>query len=129
MLQELQVEDVQLIGIAKGPRRRPGEETLFIAGQPGGLQLASDSPALHLLQQVRDEAHRFAVTGHRARRGRKRTTSVLEEIPGLGPKRRQALLKQLGGLRGVQRAGIEDLTRVVGISRGLAERIYETLHG
>lgn len=129
VLQELQVEDVQLIGIAKGVRRKPGEETLFIAGRPGALHLAPDSPALHLLQQVRDEAHRFAITGHRARRDRKRTTSVLEEIPGLGPKRRQALLKQLGGLRGVQRAGIEDLARITGISRALAERIYETLRG
>lgn len=128
VLQELQVEDVKLIGIAKGPRRRPGEETLFMAGQSRALHLVPDSPALHLLQQVRDEAHRFAITGHRARRRRKRTTSVLEEIPGLGPKRRQAVLKQLGGLRGVQRAGTEDLARVEGISRALAERIYETLH-
>ncbi|MDN5871691.1 MAG: excinuclease ABC subunit UvrC [Nitrococcus sp.] len=129
VLQELQVEAVQLVGIAKGPRRRPGEETLFIAGRPGALQLAPDSPALHLLQQVRDEAHRFAITGHRAQRGRKRTTSVLEEIQGLGPKRRQTLLKQLGGLRGVQRAGVEDLARVAGISQALAERIYQSLHG
>ena len=128
VLQELQIEDVQLIGIAKGPRRRAGEETLFISGRAHALQLAPDSPALHLLQQVRDEAHRFAVTGHRARRSRKRTTSTLEEIPGLGPKRRQFLLKQLGGLRGVRRAGIDDLARVTGISRALAERIYQSLH-
>lgn len=129
VLGELQVEDVQLIGIAKGPRRRAGEEILLIADRQGALQLAPDSPALHLLQHVRDEAHRFAITGHRARRARKRTTSMLEEIPGLGPKRRQSLLKQLGGLHGVRRAGIEDLARVPGISQALAERIYQTLHG
>ncbi len=78
---------------------------------------------------MRDEAHRFAITGHRGRRGRKRTHSVLEDIPGLGPKRRQALLKQFGGLRGVRRAGVEDLARVQGINRALAERIHETLNG
>ncbi|MGD8430783.1 MAG: excinuclease ABC subunit UvrC, partial [Ectothiorhodospiraceae bacterium] len=129
VLQELQVDDVVIVGISKGPRRRPGEETLVIAGVPGETHLAPDSPALHLLQQVRDEAHRFAITGHRARRGKKRTSSVLEEIPGLGPKRRQALLKQFGGLQGVKRAGVEDLAQVNGISHGLAERIHQTLNG
>lgn len=129
VLQELQVTDVHLAGIAKGARRRPGEEALFLAGRPGTLHLAADSPGLHLLQQVRDEAHRFAITGHRGRRAKRRTTSALEEIPGLGPKRRQALIKQFGGLRGVQRAGVEDLSRVPGISDALARRIHETLNG
>jgi len=129
VLQELQVTDVQLAGIAKGARRRPGEEALFLAGRPGTLHLAPDSPGLHLLQQVRDEAHRFAIAGHRGRRAKRRTGSALEEIPGLGPKRRQALIKQFGGLRGVQRAGVEDLSRVPGISEELARRIHDTLNG
>lgn len=127
VLQELQIEDVTVVGISKGPRRRPGEEVLHVAGHPGEYRLAADAPGLHLLQQARDEAHRFAITGHRARRGKKRTTSTLEEIPGLGPKRRQALLKHFGGLRGIKRAGVEELERVDGISRALAERVHETL--
>ncbi len=129
VLQELQVEEVALVGISKGPRRRAGEETLLVSGRAGELHLAPDSPGFHLLQQIRDEAHRFAITGHRQRRGRKRTTSVLEEIPGLGPKRRQALLRHFGGLQGVTRAGLDDLRQVPGISRELAERIHVSLHG
>ncbi|MCS4503656.1 excinuclease ABC subunit UvrC [Arhodomonas aquaeolei] len=130
VLGEIQLdEEITIVGISKGPRRRPGEEVLYIAGREGEYRLAPDAPGLHLLQQVRDEAHRFAITGHRGRRGRKRTHSVLEDIPGLGPKRRQALLKQFGGLRGVRRAGVEDLARVQGINRALAERIHETLNG
>ncbi|HKJ95904.1 MAG TPA: excinuclease ABC subunit UvrC [Gammaproteobacteria bacterium] len=129
VLQELQVDEVALLGIAKGPRRRPGEETLLLAGRADDVHLSPDSPALHLLQQIRDEAHRFAITGHRARRGKRRTVSVLEEIPGLGPKRRQALLKHFGGLRGIKRAGVEDLARVPGVSGALAKRIYETVNG
>ncbi len=129
VLQELQVGEVALVGIAKGPRRKPGEEVLFVAGRAGSTRLAPDAPSLHLLQQIRHEAHRFAITGHRNRRGRARITSSLEEIPGLGPKRRQSLLKHFGGLRGVKRAGVEDLARAQGISRALAERIYDTLNG
>jgi excinuclease ABC subunit C len=90
--------------------------------------LPSDSSALHLIQRIRDEAHRFAVTGHRQRRMRARTTSPLEAIPGVGDKRRQALLKHLGGLREVLRADVETLANVPGISRALAQRIYDSLH-
>ena len=129
VIEELQVEGVTLMGIAKGPERRPGEETLFVAGRGGEVILPPDSPALHLLQQIRDEAHRFAITGHRQRRGKARRTSVLQSLPGVGPKRRQALLKQFGGLQGVARAGVEDLASVPGISRELAERIYGAFHG
>ncbi len=129
VLTELGIEGVLLLGIAKGPARKPGEETLFLAGDNQAYRLPAHSPALHLLQQVRDEAHRFAITGHRARRGKARTVSVLEDIPGLGPRRRQSLLKQFGGLQGVTQAGVEDLARVPGISRALAEKIYGVFHG
>ncbi|MBA1145477.1 excinuclease ABC subunit UvrC [Ectothiorhodospiraceae bacterium WFHF3C12] len=129
VLDELQVDDVTVLGIAKGPERRPGEETLFLMDSDESAELEPHSPALHLLQQVRDEAHRFAITGHRQRRGKSRTRSSLEDIPGLGPKRRQALLRQFGGLQGVSRAGVEDLAQVHGISEALARRIYETFHG
>lgn len=129
VLQELQIDDVALLGIAKGPSRKPGEETLFLAGDQAEYTLPPTSPALHLLQQVRDEAHRFAITGHRQRRGKTRTTSVLETIPGLGPKRRQTLLKQFGGLQGVASASIDDLAKVAGINAALAERIYDAFHG
>ena len=128
VLQELQIEGVALLGIAKGPRRKPGEETLFLEGDNAEYTLPPTSPALHLLQQIRDEAHRFAITGHRQRRGKTRKTSVLESIPGLGPKRRQTLLKQFGGLQGVASAGVDDLTKVVGINTALAERIYDAFH-
>jgi len=128
VLDELQVNDISVLAIAKGPERRPGEETLFLLDGERELHLSPSSAALHLLQQVRDEAHRFAITGHRQRRGKSRTRSTLEDIPGLGPKRRQALLRQFGGLQGVSRAGVEDLARVTGISQELARRIYETFH-
>mgnify|MGYP000238011375 FL=1 len=129
VLDDLQIEGVIPLGIAKGPRRRPGEEVLLMAGRPDSIRLAPASPALHLLQQVRDEAHRFAITGHRSRRGKSRNQSSLEEIAGLGPKRRQALMKQFGGLKGIKRAGVEDLSRVPGISAALAERIHGHLNG
>jgi excinuclease ABC subunit C len=128
-LEELQVPDVLVIGIAKGPERKPGLETLYVAGWPRAVTLAADSPALHLIQQIRDEAHRFAITGHRQRRARTRRTSPLEQIAGIGPKRRQQLLKQLGGLREVARAGVDDLQTVKGIDRTLAQQIYDAFHG
>ncbi|WP_455219673.1 excinuclease ABC subunit UvrC [Kaarinaea lacus] len=128
VLEELQVTDVLIVGIAKGPDRKPGLETLYIGSIHKEISLPTDSPALHLIQQVRDEAHRFAITGHRQRRSRARNVSVLEEVEGLGPKRRQALLKQFGGLQGIQRAGVEDLASVTGISKSLAQRIYDVFH-
>jgi excinuclease ABC subunit C len=129
VLQELQIPDITVIGIAKGPERKAGEEDLFLLGHSTPFILPADSRALHLIQQIRDEAHRFAITGHRQRRAKARQHSVLEDIKGLGPKRRQRLLKQFGGLQGVSRAGKEDLARVEGISPALAERIYDVLHG
>lgn len=128
VLEELQVEGVQMVGVAKGPERRPGMETLHVVGD-GERHLPADSPALHVIQQVRDEAHRFAITGHRQRRGKTRATSPLEAIPGVGPKRRQQLLRQFGGLRELTRAGVEDLANIRGISRELAQQIYDALHG
>ncbi len=129
VLEELQVADVLIIGIAKGPERKPGLETLYVPGRTRPVSLAPDSPALHLIQQIRDEAHRFAITGHRQRRARTRKTSPLEQIDGIGPKRRQLLLKQLGGLREVARAGVDDLQTVKGINRTLAQQIYDAFHG
>lgn len=127
VLEELQIADVPVIGVAKGPSRKPGQETLY--GSDGRLiRLAPDSPGFHLIQQVRDEAHRFAITGHRHRRSLNRTGSKLEGIPGIGPTRRQRLLKQFGGVREVARAGVEDLTRVKGISAELAQKIYDVFH-
>jgi excinuclease ABC subunit C len=128
VLEELQVTDVLIIGIAKGPERKPGLETLYVSGRTRPISLAPDSPALHLIQQIRDEAHRFAITGHRQRRARSRKTSPLEQIAGIGPKRRQLLLKQLGGLREVARAGVDDLLTVKGINRALAQQIYDAFH-
>jgi len=129
VLNETGVNGVLLVGVAKGPDRRPGMEQLFLLDHQQPLILDAHSPALHLVQQIRDEAHRFAITGHRQRRGRARTRSVLEEIPGIGNKRRQQLLKQFGGLQGLSRAGVEDIATVNGISTRLAEKIYQAFHG
>jgi excinuclease ABC subunit C len=128
VLNQLEFEGVELVAVAKGATRRPGLERLFLAGQPEPLILPRDSGALHLIQQVRDEAHRFALAGHRQRRARTRRVSPLEGIAGLGPKRRRQLLIELGGMQGVLSAGVADLARVQGISQGLAQRIYDTLH-
>jgi excinuclease ABC subunit C len=128
-LEELQVADLRVLGVAKGPGRKPGLETLHMPDRKEVLVLSADSPALHLIQQIRDEAHRFAITGHRQRRARRRNASPLESIPGVGAKRRQQLLQQFGGLREVARAGVEDLSRVKGINRTLAQQIYDALHG
>ena len=127
-LGELEIENLRVVAIAKGPTRRPGLEQLILPEQEQPLVLAPDSPALHLIQRIRDEAHRFAITGHRARREKARLTSGLEVIEGLGPARRRALLKTLGGLPQVKRAGVDELARVEGISRTLAERIYAHFH-
>ena len=128
VLEELQVIGVILIGVAKGPTRKPGVEQLLLSGQEHPIILPPDSPARHLIQQVRDEAHRFAITGHRQRRAKARRVSPLESVPGLGPKRRQQLLRQFGGLQEVARAGVEDLSTVKGISRQLAQAIYDAFH-
>ena len=129
VLDQLDVTGVVTVGIAKGPDRRPGLETLYLFEDNRPIILPVDSAALHLVQQIRDEAHRFAITGHRQRRAKARTISVLDGIPGIGPKRRQALLRQFGGLKQLARAGVEDISRVDGISAELAQRIYDTFHG
>jgi len=128
VLDELGVEGILLVGVAKGPERRPGDEELLL---PDGraVRPGAESPALQLVQQVRDEAHRFAITGHRGRRQKARNVSRLEDIPGIGPRRRANLLKHFGGLGGLKAAGVEEISRVEGINDALAERIYATLHG
>lgn len=129
ILTELEVQGVVLLGVAKGPDRKPGMEQLFFVDQEQPLLLPSHSPALHLIQHIRDEAHRFAISGHRAKRAKTKTRSVLEEIEGIGPKRRQRLLKQFGGMQALSRAGVEDIVSVEGISQKLAREIYAAFHG
>ncbi|KAF1725780.1 excinuclease ABC subunit UvrC [Pseudoxanthomonas japonensis] len=127
-LADLGVDGVTLVGVAKGVERRAGHEALVL---PDGRELrpGAASPALQLIQQVRDEAHRFAITGHRGKRQKARMTSKLEDIPGIGPRRRASLLKHFGGLAGLKAAGADEIARVDGVNAALAERIYANLHG
>ncbi|HET8897764.1 MAG TPA: excinuclease ABC subunit UvrC [Rhodanobacteraceae bacterium] len=128
-LDALGVTGIVLVGVAKGPARRAGEETLVLEADGRLLQPGSHSPALHLINAVRDESHRFAIEGHRRRRAKARERSVLEDVPGIGRQRRATLLRAFGGLDGVTGAGVEELMQVKGINRDLAERIYAALHG
>ncbi|MDB6062811.1 MAG: excinuclease subunit [Verrucomicrobiaceae bacterium] len=128
-LEEMQITEVLIIGVAKGVDRKAGMEVLIRPDTHQEIVLPRDSIALHLIQHIRDEAHRFAVTGHKMRRDKKRRQSTLEEIPGIGPKRRRELLRYFGGLQGVQAASLEELCRVPGISGKIAEQIYGVLHG
>ncbi len=128
VLKELAVPELILLGVAKGVTRKPGFETLYLNDAAHEFTLPADSPALHLIQQIRDEAHRFAITGHRARRGKARRTSSLEDVAGVGPKRRRELLKHFGGLQELSRASIEEIAKAPGISKKLAESIYAALH-
>lgn len=128
-LEELQINSMTVIAIAKGRSRKAGFETLFVAGKKEGMYLPADSMALHLLQHIRDEAHRFAITGHRKQRAKARQHSPLENVPGIGAKRRQALLKYFGGWQGLARASVEDIAKVNGVSAALAGHIHQALHG
>jgi excinuclease ABC subunit C len=128
VMAELGVNNVLLIGVAKGTTRKAGFETLYHSGTGKEIVLGSDSPALHVIQHIRDEAHRFAITGHKNRRDKKRKTSSLEGIPGVGATRRRELLRHFGGLQDIQRASVDDLARVNGLSRKLAEDIYGYFH-
>ncbi|MFN0037999.1 MAG: excinuclease ABC subunit UvrC [Burkholderiales bacterium] len=128
VLGELGLSQVPLLGVAKGLARKPGLEQLFSPSRNEPIQLAPDHPGLHLIQQIRDEAHRFAISGHRNRRAKVRNRSALEDIGGIGPKRRQRLLSRFGGLKNLASASIEEIARVEGISIKLAEKIYQQLH-
>jgi len=128
VMQEVGLADILLVGIAKGEERRPGLEQMFFPDRDTSVGLKKDHIGLHLLQQIRDEAHRFAITGHRARRGKARMHSSLEDIDGIGAKRRKALLVRFGGLDGVKNASVDELSQVEGISQMLAEKIYQELH-
>jgi excinuclease ABC subunit C len=128
VLEGLGFAELALVGVAKGPDRRPGQERLFIYGAQTPVTPVPHGPASRLIQRIRDEAHRFAISGHRRKRARRYSESVLEVIPGLGPAKRRALLRHFGGLQGVMRAGVADLTEVSGIGAALARTLYDHLH-
>ncbi len=127
-LDELQLSHILILGIAKGPSRKAGMENLILSIDNEIIECDSASPALHLIQHIRDEAHRFAIMAHRQKRKKKRSRSILEEIEGIGNKRRQLLIRHFGGLQGVSKASINELTKVSGINKNLAKKIYETIH-
>jgi len=127
-LAEVGCQGLAVVGVAKGADRRPGQERLFRAGEAVPVALQPDSAALHFIQRVRDEAHRFAITGHRRRRARRYRESILETVPGLGPARRRAILTHFGGLQGVMRAGVADMEKVSGVGAAMARSIYDHLH-
>lgn len=127
-LAELDINSVMIVGVSKGPDRKSGMEKLILVEQDQPIDVTPGASGLLLIQHIRDEAHRFAITGHRQRRGKAKKQSVLEAIPGLGPKRRQVLLKQFGGLQGISRAGVDALCSIEGISQQLAQRIYDIFH-
>ncbi len=132
VMNALNLPELRLVGIAKGVTRKPGFETLLIPNKNGGLNTVScsaDNPGLHLIQQIRDESHRFAITGHRNRRDKARSQSALEQIDGVGPKRRRDLLRYFGSVQNIKKASIDEIAKVSGISSALAEHIYLVLHG
>ncbi|MCB1827846.1 MAG: excinuclease ABC subunit UvrC, partial [Coxiellaceae bacterium] len=128
VLEECQVSGVTLLSIAKGPGRKPDFDRIFISGRSAPIDLKADSPALHMLQHIRDEAHRFAITAHRTQRGKKKVSSEVAEIPGIGPKKRRDLLRHFGGLRELKRASVQDIAKVPGIGEKTAKIIYDALH-
>ena len=128
VLADLGVVGVMILGVAKGTTRKAGFETLILADQNNRVIARPQQAALHLIQQIRDEAHRFAITGHKARRDKKRRTSPLEGIPGVGPTRRRDLLKHFSGIREVQKASVADLMKVPNISKKVADEIYSALY-
>jgi excinuclease ABC subunit C len=128
VLESLDVQGVQLLAIAKGISRKAGQETLILGGSHKEIVLPPESAALHLLQHIRDESHRFAITAHRQRRGKKRTTSFLDEIPGIGPSKRRDLIHYFGGQQEIKRASVQQLQKVNGISKSLARDIYDYIH-
>ena len=128
VLADLGFGTLRLIGVAKGADRRPGQERLHVFGEDAPRILDPASPALRLVQRIRDEAHRFAITGHRRQRARRYNESVLETVPGLGPAKRRALIRHFGGIQGVLKAGVADLERVAGIGPVLAQTLYDHLH-
>jgi excinuclease ABC subunit C len=122
------ITSVKVVGVAKGTTRKAGFETLVDADTSSEMRLRGDHPGLHLIQQIRDEAHRFAISGHRGQRAKARKQSLLESIPGVGAKRRRELLRHFGSAKGVENASVEELAKIKGISASVARTIYDHLH-